>query len=248
MKIFPNIVPIVKLMNSVGKYGTHKRMIDSAKARGDFDEERKWILDATSTFGKNVMASFGCDIHVHGGENIPDEGPVVIMANHQGYADIPALFSVFDKFQIGFVAKVGLGKVPVLKTWLPRTRSIFIDNSDPRASLETIKLGVKYIEDGFSLAICPEGTRSHGPQMGPFTPGAMKLATKPGVPIIPVAINGTYKTFEETGVLKGARIDIKIFPPMETAGISHKDEKLMFREIEKIIGDGVAELVLLQDE
>ncbi len=247
MKILRNIPAAIKVFGDVIHYNKYKSLIDNAKSSGDKEEERRLILEATSTFGPKIMEQFGCDLHIHGEENIPDEGPVVIMLNHQSYADIPVMFAVFRKFQFGFVAKQYLAKAPVVGQWMPRIRSVFIENDDPREALNAINRGIEYIKDGYSLAICPEGTRSKGPTVGPFMRGAIKLATKPGVPIVPVALNGTYKMLEETGVVSPARVDVKIFPAIPTAGISRKEEKEIGERVEQLIRDGVAELAALQE-
>ena len=248
MKVIRNIPAAIKVLGDVIHYNKYKSLIDNAKASGDQEEERRLILEATSTFGPKIMEQFGCDLHVYGEENIPETGPVVIMLNHQSYADIPVMFAVFRKFQFGFIAKQYLAKAPLLGQWMPRIRSVFIGGDDPRDSLRAINKGVEYINEGFSLAICPEGTRSKGPTVGPFMRGAIKLATKPGVPIIPVALTGTYHMLEETGVVSPARVDVKIYPAIPTAGISRKEEKELGDQIENIIRSGVAELHALQVE
>ena len=94
--------------------------------------------------------------------------------------------------------------------------------------------------------IFPEGTRSKGPEPGSFKRGAFKLATKPGVPIIPVSLNGSYKMYEETGIMKGARIDVKIHPPVETKGLSRQEEKQLCLDVEKTVKDGIRELQEIQ--
>lgn len=248
MKIIRNIPALVKVLGDVIHYNKYRKPIDRARAEGDLEEERRLILEATSGFGQKTMKQFGVDLRVQGEENIPDAGPAVIMLNHQSYADIPVMFAVFRKFQFGFVAKRYLAQAPVLGEWMPRIRSVLIENEDPREALKAISQGIEYINDGFSMAICPEGTRSKGPTVGPFMRGAVKLATKPGVPIIPVALNGTYHLIEETGVVTPARVDVKIFPPIETAGISRKEEKEITDRVEELIRNGVAELVTLQEE
>ena len=246
MKIIRNIPAASKVLVDVVRYNKYKSLIDNAKVSGDKEEERRLILEATSTFGPKIMEQFGCDLHVYGEENIPESGPVVIILNHQSYADIPVMFAVFRKFQFGFIAKQYLAKAPVLGQWMPRIRSVFIGGDDPRDSLKAINKGIEYINEGFSLAICPEGTRSKGPTVGPFMKGAIKLATKPGVPIVPVALNGTYHMLEETGVVSPARVDVKIYPAIPTAGISRKEEKELGDQIENMIRTGVEELYALQ--
>ena len=242
MKIFANIPGAFKLVRSLKYMEPYKREIEKAKADGDFEREREYILKATSSWGPMVMEMFGSTVDARGLENLPDSGPVVMVGNHQGYADIFTYFATFRKFQFAFVAKEDLGRLPFYGKWIRRIRSVLIKRDDPRASLKAISEGIKYIEQGFSLVIFPEGTRSLGPNPGRFRKGPLKLATKPGVPIVPISINGSYKMFEEEGRLKGAHIDILVHEPIETKGLTKQEEKELNDKVEKIIVDGVREL------
>lgn len=242
MKIFANIPGFVKLIYCLKYLNQHKKGIDAAKAAGDFEKEREIILSATSYWGNKVFDMFDCKLNVTGLENLPDNGPAVFVGNHQGYGDIIAYCAAFTKFQFGFIAKDELGKVPLYGPWIEKIRSVFIERDDPRASLKAINKGIEYIEQGFSMVIFPEGTRSKGPQMGDFKKGALKLATKPGVPIIPVSLNGSYKLFEENGCITPAEIDIIVHPIIETAGLDRKEEKALTEKVEKIVADGVKKL------
>ena len=242
MKVFANIPGAFKLLNCLKYMEPYKKEIEAARAAGDFERERQFILKATSSWGPMVMEMFGSSVNVKGIENLPDSGPVVMVGNHQGYADIFTYFSVFTKFQFSFVAKENLGNFPFYGKWIRRIRSVLIKRNDPRASLKAISEGIEYLKQGFSLVIFPEGTRSMGPDPGRFHKGSLKLATKPGVPIVPISINGSYKMFEEEGYLKGARIDVIVHEPIETKNLSRDEERELNDKVEKIIVDGVREL------
>lgn len=244
MKIIPNIPGFAKLVYCLRYFNANKKKIEAAKAAGNYEEERKYILDSTSTWGPMIMDMFGCKVEVEGEENLPDEGPVVFIGNHQGYADIAAYFAAFRKFQFAFIAKKELSKIPLYGVWMARIRSVFIERDDPRASLDAIKAGIDLIEKGFSFVIFPEGTRSRGPVPGPFMKGSIKLATKPGVPIVPVSLHGTYHMFEETGVISPTLIRIIVHQPIETKGLSRQEEKALNETVEKIVTDGVHRLAV----
>ena len=242
MKIFANIPGFIKLIICLKYLNKYKKCISDAVAAGNLEKEREEILNATSFWGKKVFEMFGCKLNVEGYENLPEEGPVVFVGNHQGYRDIIAYCAALDKFQFGFIAKDELGKVPLYGPWIERIRSVFIERDDPRASLKAINKGIEYIEQGYSMAIYPEGTRSKGPHMGEFKKGSLKLATKPGVPIIPISLDGTYKLFEEHGCFKPAEINIIIHPMIETKDLDRKEEKALSEKVEKIVADGVNKL------
>lgn len=242
MKIFTNIPSIIKLVDCLKYLRPHRKGIEEARAAGNLEEERKHILAATSTWGEKIFKTFDTNLIVKGLENIPEKGPVVFMGNHQGYADIFAYCAAFRKFQFGFIAKKELAKVPLYGPWITRIRSEFIERDDPRSSLQTINKGIELIEQGFSMAIFPEGTRSKCSQPNEFKKGAMKLATKPGVPIIPVTIDGSYKFFEENGCITPCDIHMIIHEPIETAGLDRKAEKELHAKVEAVILDGLREL------
>ena len=53
--------------------------------------------------------------------------------------------------------------------------------------------------------------------------------------------------YEETGIMKGSRIDVKIHPPVETKGLSRQEEKQLCLDVEKTVKDGVRELQEIQE-
>lgn len=209
---------------------------------GDFEKEREQILNSTTTWGRGIMKKYKVTLTAEGLENIP-EGPVLFVSNHQGYADIPAFGAVITMKQIGFVAKTSLGKIPVFGEWIRDIRSIFIERDDARSSLKTMEEGVELLKQGFSLVIFPEGTRSRGPQMGDFKRGSLRLATKSGVPVVPVTINGTYLMYEDIGyVHPGARIEFYIHPPIETKDLTKAEANNLAEKVEEIIKTKLEEI------
>lgn len=215
--------------------------IKNFRDSGDEVKEREQILKATTTWGRGIMKKYGITLKITGLENVP-EGPVLFVSNHQGYADIPIYGAVITTKQIGFVAKVSLGKIPVFGEWIRDIRSIFIEREDPRSSLKTIEEGIELLNKGFSLVIFPEGTRSRGPEMGEFKKGSLRLATKAGVPVVPITLNGTYHVFEEKGYTQPATVEFFIHPAIETKDLPKAEANNLGEKVEKIIKDKLIEL------
>ena len=88
MKIFANIPQGAKILNALKIFKKPRKLIYEARARGDFETERKYILESTSTWGKLLCSKLGVEIEVEGREYLPKSGPVVYVSNHQSYADI----------------------------------------------------------------------------------------------------------------------------------------------------------------
>ena len=248
MKIIPNLPSIIKAYYALRYLTAHRKEIDAARAAGDIEREKDAILQATTTWGSKLAQLFGATITVYGKENLPKEGPVLYVSNHQAYADIVVLCATLDTIQFSFITKAELAKVPLYGRWIDRVRAVFLMRDDLRASLQSIKTGIEYLEMGFSLLVFPEGTRSRGIKIGEFKSGAFKLATKPGVPIIPVTINGTYRTYEDTGIMTGSPVQVMVHPAISTKGFTREQERDLPDQVKAVIQEGLDKLVALEQE
>lgn len=242
MKILPNIIPLIKIKNSLKFPDKYKADIEKYRREGNTEKEKEFILKASSVWGKNIIDIFSIDLTVNGRENLPEKGPVVYVSNHQGYGDIPVCCAALDKIQFGFIAKDNLFKIPVFGKWMLRIRSLSMDREDIRAAMRAIEEGVSYIKQGFSLLIFPEGTRSRGGRVKEFKKGSLKLATKPGVPVVPITIDGSYRIYEEKGkVVNNAKVAITIHPAIPTAGMSKTEQNQLAERVQHIIESALPE-------
>lgn len=241
MKIIQNIIPMGRMKLALNALAPYKRRMEKARKNNDDQGERDAILKCAKTWSTNVLKMFGADVEVLGQENLPEKGPVVFVGNHQGYGDILLCLYAFDRFQVGFLAKSSLEKVPWYGKWIKDIRSVYIERDDSRASLKAINEGIELLRRGFSLVVFPEGTRSKGPIIGEFRRGPLRLATKPGVPIIPFTIMGSYRFFEEKGhVQKGVTMKMIIHPIVETKDLTKQEIKALDDKIEATVRSGVS--------
>lgn len=193
--------------------------------QGKFEEREAYIYKVTSKWAMSQLKYSGSNVIVHGEENIPKDIPVVFISNHQGNFDIPILMSYLNK-PIGFIAKIETLKIPMVRTWMKYIHCVFMDRSSLRKSAAAIIEGVKIIEDGNSLVIFPEGTRSKGGPVGEFKAGSFKLATKSKAPIVPITINGSYKIMEANkNIIKASTVEIFIHKPIETKELSKNEQE-----------------------
>ena len=155
--------------------------------------ERSIALDC----GRKIWAPillwvYGVKIEVTGREKISKKDTFILISNHSSYLDIPVLFSVMP-FNLYFVAKHELGKIPFLGFYLRRVEMILIDRSNRQASAQGIESAGRFIRNGRTVAIFPEGTSKGGGEIGEFKKGGFHLARAAKVPILPVRIIGTEK-------------------------------------------------------
>jgi 1-acyl-sn-glycerol-3-phosphate acyltransferase len=161
-------------------------------------------------------------IHVHGVEHVRNGRPYVYMANHASLIDTPALFAYLP-YQFRIMAKRSLFNVPFMG-WHLRTAGHFpIDHGNPRKIATSLRRVIEGVRNGRSLAVFPEGRRTHDGQLQPFESGAFKIALKAGVPIVPVTIRGTFKMLPRTSLApRPGRVDVIISEPIETTDYNDK--------------------------
>ena len=120
---------------------------------------------------------------------------------------------------------------------------IFIDRSSPRAGMVCIKQGAELLKEGINVTIAPEGTRNNGGDLLEFKGGAFMMATKAEAPILPVAIEGTYKLFEGNGKkLRSDRVIVQVLPPIPTAGLTKEEQKELPEKVRQLLQKTVNEL------
>lgn len=186
-------------------------------------------------WAKYTINTIGIELEVEGVENIP-EGPCVFIGNHTSILDIPIMLFTINRM-VGFISKKEVLKAPVLGTWLKRAHCIPLDRENPREAIKTINQGVELLKNGYSIAIFPEGTRSKDGNIQEFKKGSLKLATKSQVPIVPVAIDRAYRSYEKDNEFKPSKIRIKYGNPIITKNLSREEEKMLNDNIRDTIID-----------
>ena len=132
---------------------------------------------------------------VSGLENIPTNGKYILCPNHQSYLDSLWIWSAVGH------KRVNLSKISCLaaevflssKFMLAMLGGIPVERSGN--TIPAMKRGLACIQDGYTMLIHPEGTRSRDGKMHDFKGGAAKLAIDADVPVIPVRIDGAWDIF-----------------------------------------------------
>ena len=173
----------------------------------------------------------GAKIVVEGRENLP-EGGALYVGNHQGYFDALVALLYLGPMKC-LLLKKSIAKLPVVNICVDLLASIPIDRENARDSLKGILKVTSKLAAGRSVVIFPEGTRSRGPEMGEFKHGAFKAALKSSCVIVPFAIDGSYKCFEERRRLRPATVRVSVLPPVrpeEYAGMRAPELSEMIKE------------------
>jgi 1-acyl-sn-glycerol-3-phosphate acyltransferase len=149
---------------------------------------------------------------VKGIENIPRDQAVIFAANHQSTMDIPAMFGYLPaNFRI--MAKRSLFLIPFLGWHLYLAGNIPIDRKNAKKAFGSVLIASARIKKNLSLLVFAEGTRSRDGKLHRFKRGGFTLARKLKVPVVPVAIKGTYDLMPAGAWLaRPGRIEIVVMP------------------------------------
>ncbi len=161
-------------------------------------------------------------IRVHGSEQIRPDRAYVFVANHASFLDVLALFASLP-YPFRTMAKRELFWIPFIGWYMRMMGHFPIDRGNARRSATTFRRVVARVKDGMSVAMFPEGTRTRDGRLQTMGSGAFRIALQAHVPIVPVAIRGTYALMpRRTFMPRPGQIDVIVGAPIETAEYSAK--------------------------
>ena len=198
------------------------------------------LFVARTLFSSLVMKIVGIKLKVHGVENVPTDKPVIFVANHCSHLDIIVLCRSLP-VNLHFIGKKELAWVPIVGWYMFIAGHIFIDRSNKRKAVESLKKAAVKIKNGKRVVMYPEGTRTKTGALGPFKKGAFHLALDAGVSIVPIHIDGTYNVWPaKSRTITPGDVIVRIGKPIEASKYSKKtiknfmaDAKLAIEELGK---------------
>lgn len=127
---------------------------------------------------------------VEGRENIPNNGGIIVAANHLSNFDPPLVGTAVWIRECYFFAKQELFEINKFYSWIMKKFNAYpVDTKKP--TKEALKWTKELLNRGMGVIFFPEGTRSKVGHFLKFNPGVGWLALNCGVPIVPTLINGT---------------------------------------------------------
>lgn len=144
-------------------------------------------------------------IKVEGLENIPKEGGFVICPNHKSLWD-PPMIGALMPVSLNYMAKEELFKNKLFGAVLRAVGAFPVKRGT--GDIGALKSAMKVLADGGRITIFPEGKRSPKGKLSPGKGGAVLIALKSKVNILPVGIEGEYKLFSKITVRVGKPLDL----------------------------------------
>ncbi len=196
-----------------------------------FDRDGYAIVRVGRVWVRWILWTCGIRVDVDGLDNIPRDRPCVYMSNHQSVVDIVAIIATLP-VAWRFVAKRELTWIPVFGWALVLGRQIIVDRKNRESSVKSLARAAERVRAGANVIIFPEGSRSPDASLREFKSGGFHLALQAGVPIVPVAISGSWRITPKRSLrIHSGRVLVRYGEPVETKGLGVDDRGLLKRRV-----------------
>lgn len=159
-------------------------------------------------------------------DNIDSNKTYVVVANHQSYFDILVLYGLYKPFK--FVSKESIFKMPFVGFNMYFNQYVKIKRGDLKSIKEMMNTCKKWLNQGASILLFPEGTRSEDGGLQKFRDGAFRLAVDCDVQVVPVVIDGTFPIISKKSPTLNFKSDITVraLPPVSPDDFDRSSGKM----------------------
>jgi 1-acyl-sn-glycerol-3-phosphate acyltransferase len=175
------------------------------------------------------------DLHVHGADHIDPERAYVIVPNHESNWDPPTLIAGLPLL-IRFIVKQQMMAIPVFGQALRLTGNVIVERNRSREDVNRIRKGMQERTGGVSMLFFAEGSRSRDGRLHEFKMGAFAAAIAQGLPILPVAVAGSYYVMPPGLIrLRRGPVVLEIGEPVQVEGLVLKDRAVLRDQVRELV-------------
>ena len=180
------------------------------------------------------VRAVGVRVRVAGTERIP-EGVCLFVANHTSSADAPAVVGAIPR-RIAILLKQSLFRYPIVGQAFLLARFIPVNRKERDSALESLEKAIQSLRDGQSFLIYPEGTRSPDGRLQDFKKGAVVMAIKAGVPIVPVACSGAHRVMVKRSLkIHPGEILVEFLEPIDASAYTFDQRDDLNRKVHDVL-------------
>lgn len=209
---------LTTLARSAAAWGAFAATVASGLAYVKAGGDKSRAGELVGSVGSDMMLTLaGVELEVIGERHLWEHRPAVFVFNHQSNADGYVVLSLTRRGVAG-VAKKEAAAMPVVGTYLRLAQVVFIDRANSSNAIEAMRPLVQRLQQGTSILISPEGTRSRSPRLGRFKKGAFHLARQAGVPVVPIVIRNAGEVMARDSLLmRAGKVQVCVLPAIDVA-------------------------------
>jgi 1-acyl-sn-glycerol-3-phosphate acyltransferase len=190
---------------------------------------------------KGVMffvRAVGVKVRVEGIRRVPS-GACLFVANHTSSADAPAVVGAIPR-RIAILPKASLFKWPIVGQAFQLARFIPVDRKNRDSAITSVEKATEALRAGQSFLIYPEGTRSPDGRLQQFKKGAVVMAIKAGVPVVPMVCSGAHRVMEKHSLLiHPGEIVVEFLEPIDASQYSLEERDALNDRIRTAMAAGL---------
>ncbi len=200
-------------------------------------DQRLWLLHRFTCFWASlyIWVFPPWSVTIHGRENIDPDETYVIVSNHQSLVDILVAFTLFSHFK--WVSKAELFNIPLIGWNMSLNRYIKLRRGNSKSIKKMYTACERHLNEGSSIYLFPEGTRSESGHMRNFKEGAFVLAKRLNKPILPLVINGSRTALPKNSFnFHGeTHVEVEVLPAIQPESFSDTTAKELAKDIQALI-------------
>jgi 1-acyl-sn-glycerol-3-phosphate acyltransferase len=181
----------------------------------------------------------GVRVEVIGRENLDPARAYIFMSNHVSNLDPPIQIPLIPR-RTSVMVKKELFRTPILGRTMRMGSLVPVDRGNREAGIDAVEAARAVIEQGISMMIYVEGKRSFDGKLLPFKKGPFFLAMECRVPVVPMAIVGTYEAMpKKRFAIKPGVVRVIFHPAIEPEDFGDRDS--LMKEVRTVIEGGLPE-------
>lgn len=185
-----------------------------------------------------LMRLVGVKVRIVGRERVPG-GACLFVANHTSSADAPAVVGAIPR-RVAILLKASLFKWPIAGQAFTLAGFIPVNRHERDSAIASVEKATQSLRAGQSFLIYPEGTRSPDGRLQTFKKGAVVMAIKAGVPIVPVACSGAHKVMRKRSLkIYPGEILVEFLEPIDASKYSFDERDALNDRVHDAMAAGL---------
>jgi 1-acyl-sn-glycerol-3-phosphate acyltransferase len=181
------------------------------------------------------VRAVGVRVRIVGTERIPS-GTCLFIANHTSTVDAPAVVGAIPR-RIAILLKQSLFRYPIVGQAFHLAHFIPVDRLKQESAIASLEKAIEAMRGGQSFLIYPEGTRSPDGRLQEFKKGAVVMAIKAGVPIVPIACSGAHRIMRKRSLeIHPGEILVEFLAPIDASQYTFEERE----QLNAVVHDALA--------
>ena len=187
-----------------------------------------------------TMRIAGIRIRVEGLENIPAASASSLRITPQTSIRSPSCRNIPRR--VALLAKKEVFRIPILSKALHLAKLVPVDRADKEAAAESVDTAIKYLKEGLSFLVYPEGTRSRDGHLLPFKKGTFVMAIRAGVCVVPISLAGTQRLMRKGDwTIHPGEVVVRFGPAIDAAKYSADQRDELRKRVQDLVAAGLPE-------